>query len=172
MFDKSISPTYTIHMNSKRTNQIIDVFLFAASFLGLFIIWGFVINALLVPWDGTLPQDRPPLGSSVRTINDYFETASFGSYLPYIILFGISLLIVLLRIKKKGLSQVFQLLEHTAVSNFLYIGFLVTLFFVYLWLTPSQTEAAYNPVAIIIHLVGIIVLFAVQYTGYTLHRKS
>ena len=159
-------------MNSNRTNQIIDVFLFAASYFGLFIIWDFVINALLVPWDGTLPQDRPPLGSTVRSINDYFEITSFGSYLPFIILFGVSLLIVLLRIKKKGRAQVFQVLEHAAVSNFLYIGLLVTLFFVYSWLAPSQTEASYNPVAIIIHLAGIIVLFAIQYTGYTLNKKS
>lgn len=159
-------------MNSKRTNQIIDVFLFVTSYLGLFIIWAFVINALLVPWDGTLPQDRPPLGSTVRNINDYFEVSSFGSHLPYIILFVISLLIILLRIKKKGLTQVFQVLEHSAVSNFLYIGLLITLFFVYSLLSPSQAEAAYNPIAIIIHVAGIIVLFAVQYTGYTLQRKS
>lgn len=159
-------------MNIKRTNQIIDVFLFVASYFGLFIIWGFVINALLVPLDGALLQDRLPLESTVRTINDYFETASFGSYLPYIILFGMSLLIVLLRMKKKGLTQAFQVLEHAAVSNFLYIGLLVTLFFVYSWIVPSQSEVAYNPVAIIIHLAGIIVLFVVQYTGYTLQRKS
>jgi len=161
-------------MNTKPTNKIITILLFVASYLGLFIIWAFVINTLLVPWDGTLPQDRPPLGTTIRTINDYFEVSSFGSYLPFILLFIISLLIVLLRIRKKSRGQVYKIFEHTAFSNFIYIGLLITIFFIYVWLMPSQSKTAYNPLSIIIHLAGIIILFGVQYTGYTttLNKKK
>jgi hypothetical protein len=149
-----------------------NIFIFMTSYLGLFIMWGFIVNSLLVPWDGVSSQDRPPLGSTSYNINNYFETSSFGSYIPLMVLFVISLLIILLRIKKEGVTHTLEILEHTAVTNFLYIGLLVTLFFAYSWLVPPQAETSYNTGAIIIQLVGIVVLFGVQYTSHTLHKKS
>jgi hypothetical protein len=161
-----------LNTHKKCINKIINIFLFLTSYLGIFIIWSSIINALLVPWDAILPQNRPPLGSIARTINDYFEISHFGSYIPYIILFGISLCILLLRIRKKGLKKIFQIVEHTALSHFLYIGLIIPLFVIYSWLKPIESEVGYNPLAIILHLAGISILFYVQYTNYTLQKKS
>jgi len=155
-------------MNNK--NRIVTIFLFAASYFGLFIIWGFVINALLVPWDGTLPKDRPPLGELTRTFNDYFEVG-VGAYLPLVILLAISLLLIVLRIRNQGAAKTHQVLEHAAVSNLLYIGLLITLFFLYSWIMPPRAEAAYSLFGIIVNLAGIIALLVVQYTGYTLEQS-
>ncbi len=146
-------------MNKK--NKIITGFLFVASYFVLFIIWGFVSNALLVPWDGTLPQDRPALGSLSRTVNDYFE-ASNGSYWPTVILVTVSLLIVILRMKKQGTGQTYQVLDSVAVSNFLYIGLLTTLFFIYSLIVPARAEIGYSFFAIGINLIAIAALFFVQ----------
>ena len=74
-----------------------------------------------------------------------------------------SLLLVVLRIKRQGTSKMYQIFEHSAVSNFFYIGLIVTLFFIYSWITPIQTEATYSPFGIIVNLAGIIVLFVFQY---------
>jgi uncharacterized membrane protein len=154
-----------------KNGKIITGFLFTASYIGLFIIWSTVINSLLVPWDGTLPQDRPPSGTISGSVNEYFET-SVGLYLILAILFAISLSIMALRIKKTGTAKTYQILEHTAISNLLYMGLLITLFALYAWIAPFKQDVGYSWFGIIMIIAGIIGLFAVQFTGYTLDKKN
>lgn len=53
----------------------------AATWYVLFIVTAAMVESLLVPWDLVYVEDRPPLGSWDRTVNDFFEGQP-GSVLP------------------------------------------------------------------------------------------
>lgn len=155
----------------KYFQHIVTLIIFLFSYLMLFIFWNILTDALLVPWDTTFIDDRPALGTSSRIINDFFE-GGIGSYIPLATLFIASMTIFVVRIIKKQHKLLFVAM-HTAVTNFFYIGIMISGVVLYNIVFPIVEKISYNPISILLHIGLLIVLFFVQYTSYIPYtRKS
>lgn len=143
---------------------LIDKLALLCSYFGLFVFWSFLLNYLLAPWDGTLPTERPPLGTLDRSLNDFFESNIYGSTIPLIILIIVSIAVCAYKIKTNKKDSV-NAVTHLTSTNLLYIGLITTFSIIYLTINPSSS-IDYNPYAITLHTLAIIGLFTVQLTGF------
>lgn len=142
------------------------LFLLIGSYLILFFIWDLLVNSLLVPWDGTLPSDRPATGTIARDFNDFFEAGS-GSLIPLsLILVIIGVLILIIRIKKDQ-KHAINAIEYTAITNMLYIPLAVLSDIL---IQSFITDIGYHISRSAVHLLFIIILFFAQYKNYRLHK--
>lgn len=165
---KDVSRKFKFMMNP--WNQALTFFLYGFSLFSLYVAWSFLINALLVPWDGTMLKDRP-VGTLTRTINDLFESG-LASNILLTILMGISVLIVLLRLNKSGRNSIYKILDYAAIVNFFYLGLLIAISLPYVVLFPREVGMGLRPFSIILHFLGIGILFYLQYTGFSFQKKS
>lgn len=172
---KEIKNNFIYMMNTKLKAWIL--FLYVFSLMALFTVWSLLFNALLVPWDGTLPADRPAVGTWERSLNDFFEAGMGSAVLSWIVyaLIGTSLLIVFLRMRKIGQHSLHRILDYAAITNFLYVGLFFALTFLYVFLAPQpefNSKISFNLVAMIMHVMAIIALFYMQYTEFTIYKNK
>jgi hypothetical protein len=167
--DKSRIKLTTINMKSDK-KLLIDKLALLCSYFGLFVLWSFLVNYLLAPWDGALLEQRPPIGTIDRTLNNFFESNIYGSTIPLLILVLVSLAICIYKLKSNYKDSTKSII-HLTSTNLLYIGVLTTFSVIYLTISSSN-PADYNPYAITLHAFAILALFAVQITGFKPKLKS
>ena len=121
----------------------VGIILLIGTWYLLFLWLMAMTESWLVPWDTWGEPVRPPVGTSARTVNDFFESG-FGSYLPALIIIVTSL--GLFTAKAAFLKTQRALLPWLfAVSNFIFVLSSLVVAFVGwqladLWLSQPRPE--------------------------------
>lgn len=147
------------NLMKKLSKYLAPSFLLVGSYVVLFLIWDFMINSILVPWDGTLPENRPEVGTLMRDMNDFFEKLNVS--LPLIlVLIGVLILFVRTRIYPK---KVISSIEYAGITNMMYM---VVAVLVDILMQLLSEDIGYNLSRMIVHVALVSMLFFMQAKNY------
>ncbi len=162
-------------MWNKHKKHILDILLLGVSYLSLFWFWSLIVSSILIPYDGLTPDLRSQ--GKIRIINDFFEHHHYLISLMVFIIIVANILLLLHRIHKRKMNTQY-VVQHTYVTNFLFLFFKIIFLVIFSFVIPPNPEwpTLVRPlyeiyIHVLMHVVFVFLLFLFHHKNITFGKK-
>ncbi len=162
-------------MWNKQKKHIVDILLLAVSYIFLFWFWSLIVGSILIPYDG-IPRDLRPQGN-IRLINDFFESHDYLISIGVFAIVVANILLLLHRIHKRKMNPAY-VLQHTYVTNFVFLFLKIIFLFTLSSIIPPNPEWYLIPrplyevfLHLFTHICLIVILFLFHHKNITFGKK-